>query len=197
MVEFGPIQIVVLGFPDVNKLKGDMLKEIFRLSEAGIIRVVGLSAIAKDEKGNVLSAQITELSDEERTKLGAAVGALIGYGAAGMKGAEAGAREGAERVSQKEFGLSRERIMEIAQNMPNGTAAGLLLVEHLWAKNLKEIARNQEGVVLANGIISPYALVALGEELAEGAETAEDVKAKLKASRPRAAVSEAEATAEE
>jgi uncharacterized membrane protein len=191
MVEFGPIQIVALGFPDLNKLKGDMLKEIFRLSEAGIIRVVGLSAIVKDEKGNVQSAQITELSDEERTKLSAAVGALIGYGAAGMKGAEAGAKAGAERAAQKEFGLSRERIMEIAQNIPNGTAAAILLVEHLWAKNLKEMAQNQDGVVLANGIISPSALVALGEELAEGAETAEDVKAKLKAYRPKAARAEA------
>jgi hypothetical protein len=26
-----------VGFPDVNKLKGDMLREIFRLSEAGIM----------------------------------------------------------------------------------------------------------------------------------------------------------------
>ncbi len=196
MVEFGPIQIVALGFPDLNKLKGDMLREIFRLSEAGIIRVVGLSAIAKDEKGNVQSAQITELSDEERTKLGAAVGALIGYGAAGMKGAETGAKAGAERAASKEYGLSRERIMEIAQNMPNGTAAGLLLIEHLWAKNLKEIVRNQEGVVLAQGIIEPSALVALGAELAEGAETADDVKAKLKAYRPMAAGEEAEAAGE-
>ncbi len=70
MVEFGPIQIVALGFPDVNKLKGDMLREIFKLSEAGIIRLVGLSTIVKDEQGNVESsaAQISGLSDEERTK---------------------------------------------------------------------------------------------------------------------------------
>jgi uncharacterized membrane protein len=174
-------------------LKGDMLREIFRLSEAGIIRVVGLSAIVKDEQGNIESAQITELSDEERTKLGAAVGALIGYGAAGTEGAEAGAKAGAEIIAQKEFGLSRESIMEIAQNMPNGTAAALLLVEHLWAKKLEEKARNQDGVVLANGIISPSALVALGEELAEAAETAEDVKVKLKAERPKAARAEARA----
>jgi hypothetical protein len=37
MVEFVPIQIVALGFPDLDKLKGDMLREIFRLSEAGIM----------------------------------------------------------------------------------------------------------------------------------------------------------------
>jgi uncharacterized membrane protein len=196
LVEFGPIHLVALGFPDKDKLKGDMLKEIFRLSEAGIIRVVGLSAIVKDEKGNVKSAQISGLSDEERTKLAAAVGALIGYGAAGMKGAEAGAKAGAERAASKEYGLSRERMMEIAQRMPNNTAAGLLLIEHLWAKNLKEIARNQDGVVLAQGIIEPSALVALGSELAEGAETAEDVKAKLKAYRVMPARAEAEAAGE-
>jgi uncharacterized membrane protein len=194
MVEFGPIQIVALGFPDLDKLKGDMLKEIFRLSEAGIIRVVGLSAIVKDEKGNIEAAQITELSDEDRTKLGAAIGALIGYGAAGTKGAEAGAKAGVERVTQ---GLSRERIMEIAQEVPKGTAAGLLLIEHLWAKKLKETALNNDGVLLAQGFIEPAALVALGEELAEGAEAAEDVKAKLKAYRPRAARAEAEAASGE
>jgi hypothetical protein len=72
-----------------------------------------------------------------------------------------------------------------------------LLVEHLWAKDLIEVIRYQDGVVLANGIISPSALVALGSELAEAAEIAEDVKAKLKAYRPSAARKEAEAAAEE
>ncbi|MGZ4932540.1 MAG: DUF1269 domain-containing protein, partial [Halobacteriota archaeon] len=83
MVEYGPIQLIVLGFPDLEKLHGELLKEIFRLSDAGLIRVVGLEGIAKDEKGNVAAVGITELPKEERMKLGAAVGALIGLGAAG------------------------------------------------------------------------------------------------------------------
>ncbi len=78
MVEFGPIQMVALGFPELDRLKGEVLKEIFRLSEAGTIRVIGLLAIVKDETGNIEAAQITELSDEERMKLGAGIGALIG-----------------------------------------------------------------------------------------------------------------------
>ena len=86
MVEFGPIQIIALGFPDVNKMKGDVLTEIFRLSEAKIIRVIGLLAILKDAKGDIAAAQITELSDEDRMKLGAGIGALIGLGAAGKAG---------------------------------------------------------------------------------------------------------------
>jgi uncharacterized membrane protein len=178
MVEYGPIQIIALGFPDLSKLKGEVLKEIFRLSQAGIIRVIGLLAIVKDDEGNIESAQITELSDEERMKLGAGIGALIGLGAAGKKGAVAGAKAGAEAVAQKDFGLSREEVMEIAEEMPEGTAAGLLLVEHLWAKKLKELVIKQDGVVLGQGFISPVALVALGTELAEGAKAAEKVRVK-------------------
>jgi uncharacterized membrane protein len=178
LVEFGPIQMIALGFPELDKLKGEVLKEIFRLSEAGLIRVIGLLAIVKDEKGNIEAAQITELSDEERMKLGAGIGALIGLGAAGKKGAMAGAKAGAEAVASKEFGLSQEKIMEIAKDIPKGTAAGLLLVEHLWAKKLKEQVLKQDGIVLAQGFIAPNALVALGAELAEGAKAAEKVKVK-------------------
>jgi len=178
MVEFGPIHMIVLDFPDIDKLKGELLKEIFRLSEAGIIRIIGLLAIVKDEKGNIASVQLTEFSDEERMKLGAGIGALIGLGAAGMKGARAGAEAGATTVAQKDFGLSSEQVMDIAKNIPNGTAAGILLFEHLWAKKLKEIAIKQDGIVLAQGVIEPRALVALGAELAEGAKAAEKVKIK-------------------
>ena len=53
MVEFGPIQLIAIGFPEVENLKGELLKEIFRLSEKKIIRVVGLLAIVKDEKGKI------------------------------------------------------------------------------------------------------------------------------------------------
>jgi uncharacterized membrane protein len=109
-----------------------------------------------------------------------------------MEGAETGAIAGAAIAAQEEYGLSREEIRElIAEDMPNGTAASLLLVEHLWAKDLIEVIRYQDGVVLANGIISPSELVDLGSELAEAAEIAEDVKARLKAERPKATREEA------
>ena len=176
MVEFGPIQLIAIGFPEVENLKGELLKEIFRLSEKKIIRVVGLLAIVKDEKGKIASVQVTELSDDDRIKLGAGIGALIGYGAAGIEGAKAGANAGAEAMYYKEFGLSPTQVKEIAKGIPNNTAAGLLLIEHLWAKKFKEIALKQHGVLLANGFITLDSLVAMGAHLAEGAKAAEKVK---------------------
>ncbi len=180
MVEYGPIQLLVLAFPSLDKLKGELINEIFSLSEEGLIRVVGLQAVLKDKNGNITSAAVTELPEEERVKLGAAIGALIGLGAAGMEGvlpgAQAGAEVVAEKTAQREFGLSQRQIKELADDMPNDTAAGFLLIEHLWAKRFKEIARAQDGVVLANGFIAPEAFIAIGALLAEGAEAAQKVE---------------------
>ncbi len=180
MVEFGPIQLVVLEFPSLDKLKGALLKEIFRLNEAGIIRVVGSEAIVKHANGEIKSAHFTTLPPEERVKLGAGIGALLGLGAAGEEGAKIGARAGAEavaqRVAQREFGLSEAQIRDIAEGMSNNTAAAFILIEHLWAKKLKEIARAQDGTLLANGLVSPEALVTIGALLEEGAEAAKRVE---------------------
>jgi uncharacterized membrane protein len=178
VAEFGPISLLAIGFPEIKNLDGALIKELLKLSDAYIIKIIGLMAISKDGKGKVKSVQLTEFSDEERVRLGAAIGALIGFGAAGKEGAEAGANAGAEAAYYKEFGLSKEQIKGIATKMPNGTAAGFLLIEHLWAKTFKELAMEKHGVVLANGFISPASLVALGAELAEGAKAAEKVKLK-------------------
>ncbi len=161
VAEFGPISLLAIGFPEIKNLDGALIKELLKLSDAYIIKIIGLMAISKDDKGKVKSVQLTEFSDEERVRLGAAIGALIGFGAAGKEGAEAGANAGAEAAYYKEFGLSTEQ-----------------LIEHLWAKTFKELAMEKHGVVLANGFISPASLVALGAELAEGAKAAEKVKLK-------------------
>ena len=178
MVEFGPIQMIAMGFPELANLDGALLKEIFKLSDYKIIRIVGLLAIVKDDKGKIASAQITELSDDDRIKLAAGVGALIGLGAAGVEGAKVGANAAAEAAYYKEFGLDQKQVKNIAQNIPNGTAAGFLLIEHLWAKKFKEIALSKHAVLLANGFITMDSLVAMGAHLAEGAKAAENVKLK-------------------
>ncbi len=180
MVVFGPISLLAVGFPDVRKMKGELLAEILRLSDENIIRIVGLSVIVKDEKGKVTPFQLTEFSEEERMMLGGGIGALIGLGAAGKEGAKAGMKAGVEIVAAKEdeFGLTGAQIKGIAKNMPKGTAAAIMLIEHLWAKEFKEIGRRLGGVVLANAFITPEVLVAIGAELKEGARAAEKVKEK-------------------
>ena len=176
MDEFGPISLIAVGFPDITKLKGELIKELLHLSKTGIIRVVGFMAIAKEQTGKVTAEQLTDLSDEERIKLAAGIGALIGFGEAGEEGAQKGWEAGAKQAAAKEFGLTQDQIRQIAENMPKGTATGIVLIEHLWAKKLKETAIEQDGVVIANAFITPQTLVAIGQEIAEGAKIAEQVQ---------------------
>jgi len=178
MVEFGPIQMIALGFPELESLDGALLKEIFKLSDYKIIRVVGLLAIVKDDKGKIGALQLTQLSDDDRIKLAAGVGYLVGLGAAGEAGAKAVSNAAAEAAYYKEFGLDQKQVKEIAKNIPKGTAAGFLLIEHLWAKKFKEIALKKHAVLLANGFITMDSLVAMGARLTEGAKAADKVKLK-------------------
>ena len=110
MVEYGPIQLVALAFPDIDRLRGDLLEEASKLSQKGLIRVIGAQAVLKDENGEIAAVSITDLPEKERVKLGAAVGALIGLGAAGELGELAGAEAGAEAVAENEFGLDQTQI---------------------------------------------------------------------------------------
>jgi uncharacterized membrane protein len=74
--------------------------------------------------------------------------------------------------------LDQKQVKEIAKNIPKGTAAGFLLIEHLWAKKFKELAMKKNAVLLANGFITMDSLVAMGSRIAEGAKAAERVKLK-------------------
>jgi uncharacterized membrane protein len=105
-------------------------------------------------------------------------GDILGLGAAGEEGAKAVSNAAAEAAYYKEFGLDQKQIRNIAQNIPKGTYAGFLLIEHLWSKKFKEIAMKIHAVLLANGFITLDSLVAMGAHLAEGAKAAEKVKLK-------------------
>jgi hypothetical protein len=102
----------------------------------------------------------SDLSEEEAAEFGAVVGALIGFGAAGEEGAEIGAIEGAEAAS--EGGMLEDQMWYIADEIPEGTAAAVALIEHRWAIPLREAIMNAGGFLLSDAWIHPTDLVAIG-----------------------------------
>src|SRR2546425_1745383 len=93
-MEFGPVQMLVVGF-EHGKFEGEILAELKRLREQDIIRLVDLLFVNKDDDGEITTVELTDLSPGESMEFGALAGALIGLGAAGEEGAEAGAVAGA------------------------------------------------------------------------------------------------------
>ena len=164
MEEFGPVQILVVGFQETN-FQGEVLDELKRLTEAGIVRLVDLAVVSKDTDGEVAAVELSGLSAEESAELGALVGAMIGLGMDGEEGMEAGAIAGAEAAEDGFIG--EEEVWSIADAIPMGTTAAVALIEHRWAISLRDAIRRAGGVALADSWVHPEDLVAFGAAIAE------------------------------
>jgi uncharacterized membrane protein len=166
-VMYGPIQMFVIGFPG-NKFSGEILPALNDAKKKGVIRLIDYLFVTKDGKGNITSIEGTDLGKDEVIKLGAAVGALLGLGAGGIEGAKAGAEAGAELAADGSFGYSIDDILNLgADKIPNNSSALIMLVEHLWAKGIKEALRNSNGVLISQGLLQPEAIIMMGAALAE------------------------------
>jgi len=76
---------------------------------------------------------LSNLSKDEAIELGSKVGALIGLGIEGEEGMEAGAAVGAEAGADGIQAFSDEEAWDVLEEIPNDSAAALILLEHHWA----------------------------------------------------------------
>jgi uncharacterized membrane protein len=167
----GMMQLLAVGF-DGNEFNGRIIPELDALRESGIIRLIDLAFVMKDEVGDVATVQISDLTEEEKLEFGIEAGALIGFGAAREAGAEIGAEVGAESVLEGDFGIGDEDLDEIGEGLANNSSALLMLVEHLWSRPLKQALLDSGAQIIGNWIIQPEMLVEFGEELASEREAA-------------------------
>jgi uncharacterized membrane protein len=107
------------------------------------VRVIDALAVHKDADGEIEVQHLSNLSKEEAIEVGSMVGALIGLGIDGEQGAEKGAALGAEEASADGVeAFSDEKAWDVLEEIPNDSAAALILLEHQWAVPLRDaIAR--------------------------------------------------------
>jgi uncharacterized membrane protein len=157
----GPVQLIVLGFNHPN-FHGEVIEELERLRESDTIRVIDALAVHKDADGDMEVAHLSNLTEEEAIELGSKVGALIGLGIEGEEGLEKGAEAGAEAAADGFEFFSDEQAWDVLEDIPNDSAAALLLIEHHWAVPLRDAIARAGGFRLSDGFISPLDLVAIG-----------------------------------
>jgi uncharacterized membrane protein len=166
----GPVQLIVLGFskPDFH---GEIIAELERLRESDMVRVIDSLAVYKDAEGALEVEHLSNLSADEAIEYGTKIGALIGLGIEGEEGMEAGAVAGAEKVAA-DGGVhvfTEEEGWDILEDIPDGSAAALILLEHHWAVPLRDAIARAGGFRLSDGFISPLDLVEIGLVSAEEA----------------------------
>jgi len=171
----GPVQLLVLGFehPDFH---GEIIEELEKLRESDTVRVIDSLAVYKDAEGELEVMHLSNLTQEEAIELGSKVGALIGLGMAGEEGAQLGAEAGAETAAEQGVqAFDEEEAWDVVGEIPNDSAAALLLIEHHWAVPLRDAIARANGFRIADGFISPLDLVAVGLVSAEEAAQQESM----------------------
>ena len=130
----GPIDYLVVEFPaGSSSFSGDMARELESLVEAGIIRILDVLILQKDDDGQFEALELEDLGDR-----------------AGLAAFEA----------QMAEILAAEDVAHLAEAMDPGSVAGVLIWENRWAAPFAVAARKAGGQLIANGRIPTQAIIA-------------------------------------
>jgi uncharacterized membrane protein len=169
-VAIGPVQLIVLGFSHPD-FQGEVIAELERLRAADTVRVIDSIVVYKDADGELEVEHLSNLTQQEAIELGSKIGALIGLGIEGEEGAEAGAALGAEQVAAEGIHpFEGAEEWDVLADIPNDSAAALILLEHHWAVPLRDAVFRAGGFRISDGFISPLDLVAIGMMSAQEAQ---------------------------
>jgi uncharacterized protein DUF6325 len=140
--EMGPIDYVLIAWPD-PKPNGEIAPLVVDLVDRGIIRVLDLAFVAKDDDGSVGGLEMADLG-EEVTELRVFEGASSGL-------------------------LSDDDLHEAGAALEPGSAAAVLVFENRWAAPFATAVRRSGGQLVANGRIPIQAVLAALDAAEEGA----------------------------
>jgi uncharacterized membrane protein len=168
MSEIGPVQMLAVAFDPEAEFEGKIIEELAKLERERTIRILDLLFVHRDaDSGDLLAL------DYQGEDLGAIVGALLGFEFEGDG-------EGPDvpgGLAGHAFGLSKEQIESMAASLDPGSSAGILLIEHVWARDLKRAIRDAGGVPVGEGFLTPEAVASVAGELAAMAEALDEVEA--------------------
>lgn len=169
MPQIGPVQMIAIGFGPDAKFEGRILEEIMKLEEERTVRLLDLLFLLHDAESGELV--VLEHQGED---LGAIIGALLGFEFEGVDRAEPPEVNADE---QHAFGLTREQIEQLAGGIAPGEAAAFLLIEHVWARDLKTAVRDAGGYPLGEGFLTPEAVAEVAVEVGAMAAALDEVEA--------------------
>ena len=139
----GPVSYTVVAFPG-NQFNGEIAPEVARLVESGIVRILDLVFVGKDEAGDTISLEFDQ-HDE-----------LVAFGE--LDGEVGGL-------------INMEDLDHVAAGLPAGNSALIIVWEDVWARPLAEAVMASGGVVVDSARIPAPLVEAAMAELAEALST--------------------------
>ena len=166
----GPVQLIVLGF-EQPEFHGEIIAELERLRESDTVRVIDSLAVYKDADGDLEVEHLSNLTEDEAIELGTEDRCPDRPRHRG-RGRRGGGRRGRRREAAEEgiHVISDEEAWDVLEDIPNDSAAALILLEHHWAVPLRDAIARAGGFRISDGFISPLDLIAIGLQSADEAK---------------------------
>ncbi|GAA2165946.1 hypothetical protein FHX52_0931 [Humibacillus xanthopallidus] len=139
--ELGPVDWIVLEFPG-DKLNGEIAPILKDYVDRGLIRILDLLFLKKDEDGGFEAFEAADMEDSE-------IGELRSY------------------ETELAMLLSEQDVADLVETIEPGSAAAVLVWENLWAAPFGAAARHAGGQLVASGRIPIQAVIAALESDAE------------------------------
>jgi hypothetical protein len=131
--QMGPVDYIVVAFPTA-RMTGEAFPLLVDLVDRGVIRILDLVFLRKDEDGTV-----TTLTQVDLDRMKVLEAALFDGAASGL--------------------LGPDEVAEAAAALEPGTAAGVLVYENAWATPFTAALRHSGGELVAAGHIPIQSLV--------------------------------------
>ena len=138
----GPVQVLVVGY-EQPAFTGEVLAELARLSDAGLVRLVDVLLVTRAADGTF---DTVEVADDVAVGLpdlpqgsGALVATLLG---------DSDDTDGGKDAGSDDLDALDGPVWSLANSVPAGTTAAVALIEHLWAAPVREAIRRTGGVPL-------------------------------------------------
>lgn len=128
----GPIDYLLIEWPD-RQPRGEAAPLLIDLVDRGIIRILDLMFVVKDEDGSVSGLQMADVAAIEGLEV--------------LLGASSGL-------------LTDEDLQEAGEALEPGTSAALIVFENSWAAPLATAVRSNGGQLVASGRIPVQAVLA-------------------------------------
>jgi uncharacterized membrane protein len=163
-VTVGLLQLVLIRFPDERQTR-PIAQELNAMRKSGLIRLVDMMYLSKDPNGELKTHEISDLAQTQKAEYGYILNGLLGLRKAYATGGNADEIAAAMSQTPGDFKLSNEQVQKMAEDIPIGGAAMLILFEHLWAIKFKEACLNAGGQLVTQGLLSPEAMAFAGTTL--------------------------------
>jgi hypothetical protein len=132
--ELGPVDYIVVEFPG-SKFNGEIAPALKDLVDRGVIRVLDIVILQKDDEGTLEVAELSDLDESE-------VGSIRAY------------------ETELAMLLSEDDVIAVAEAIEPGTTAAVLVWENKWAVPFATAVRHSGGQLVASGRIPIQAIAA-------------------------------------